>query len=246
MGGLTKEFVRDDGERTLAVGGVDLEVPAGGFVSLVGRSGCGKTTVLRMVAGLEHPTSGSVLVDDVPVVGPTPECGFVFQGSELYEWLTVEQNIAFGLKARGVYKGHEDEVRSYIERMGLTGFEDALPLHLSGGMAQRVALARALVNHPKVLLLDEPLGALDSFTRRAMQDELIGLWESEHVSMIMVTHDVDEAIHMSSQVAVMSPRPCEVVEVVDNPLRKTYEGDSPEFIEMRRHIRSLLEDGESH
>jgi ABC-type nitrate/sulfonate/bicarbonate transport system ATPase subunit len=160
--------------------------------------------------------------------------------------LTVEQNIAFGLKARGVYKGHEDEVRSYIERMGLRGFEDALPLRLSGGMAQRVALARALVNHPKVLLLDEPLGALDSFTRRAMQDELIGLWESEHVTMIMVTHDVDEAIHMSSQVVVMSPRPCEVVEVVDNPLRKTYEGDSPEFIEMRRHIRSLLEEGESH
>ncbi|MGN0837554.1 MAG: ABC transporter ATP-binding protein [Pyramidobacter sp.] len=238
--GLKKVFVSQSEERLTAVSDFNLDVEPGAFVTFVGRSGCGKTTVLRMIAGLEAPTEGTVSVDGSLVTGTSSERGYVFQSSELFEWLTVEKNIAFGLKARGIYREHKDEVRRYIELVGLKGAEKYLPMQLSGGMAQRVALARAMINHPRVLLLDEPLGALDSFTRAAMQNELIRLWRQEKITMVMVTHDVDEAVYMSTKVAVMSPRPCHVQEVIVNNLPWPQKRGGSEFAAMKNHILETL------
>jgi ABC-type nitrate/sulfonate/bicarbonate transport system ATPase subunit len=238
--GLKKVFVSQSEERLTAVSDFNLDVEPGAFVTFVGRSGCGKTTVLRMIAGLEAPTEGTVSVDGSLVTGTSSERGYVFQSSELFEWLTVEKNIAFGLKARGIYREHKDEVRRYIELVGLKGAEKYLPMQLSGGMAQRVALARAMINHPRVLLLDEPLGALDSFTRAAMQNELIRLWRQEKITMVMVTHDVDEAVYMSTKVAVMSPRPCHVQEVIVNNLPWPRKRGGSEFAAMKNHILETL------
>ena len=238
--GLKKVFVSQSEERLTAVSDFNLDVEPGAFVTFGGRSGCGKTTVLRMIAGLEAPTEGTVSVDGSLVTGTSSERGYVFQSSELFEWLTVEKNIAFGLKARGIYREHKDEVRRYIELVGLKGAEKYLPMQLSGGMAQRVALARAMINHPRVLLLDEPLGALDSFTRAAMQNELIRLWRQEKITMVMVTHDVDEAVYMSTKVAVMSPRPCHVQEVIVNNLPWPRKRGGSEFAAMKNHILETL------
>ena len=238
--GLKKVFVSQSEERLTAVSDFNLDVEPGAFVTFVGRSGCGKTTVLRMIAGLEAPTEGTVSVDGSLVTGTSSERGYVFQSSELFEWLTVEKNIAFGLKARGIYREHKDEVRRYIELVGLKGAEKYLPMQLSGDMAQRVALARAMINHPRVLLLDEPLGALDSFTRAAMQNELIRLWRQEKITMVMVTHDVDEAVYMSTKVAVMSPRPCHVQEVIVNNLPWPRKRGGSEFAAMKNHILETL------
>lgn len=238
---VSKEFITGDEERVEAVKDASLEVSPGEFVSIIGQSGCGKTTILRMIAGLEVPTTGEIVVDGEVVKDPGYERGYVFQNSELFDWLTVEKNIAFGLKARGVYKEHKDEVQTYIDMVGLQGFENTLPLQLSGGMAQRVSLARALINHPKVLLLDEPLGALDSFTRTSMQNEIHKLWEKERITMLMVTHDVDEALYLSTRIAVMSPRPCHVDELVDVDLPWPRDRDSAEFIRLRNHILARLD-----
>ena len=215
---LKKEFLTPEEELITAVEDMSLEIEAGDFVSFIGQSGCGKTTILRMIAGLETPTSGEVYVDDEKVTGTGYERGYVFQNSELFQWLNVEKNIAFGLKARGIYKEHKDEVEKYIEMVGLKGFEKSLPRQLSGGMAQRVSLARTLINHPKVLLLDEPLG----------------------ITMVMVTHDVDEALYMSTKIAIMSPRPCKVQELVKNDLPWPRNRDTDEFKELRHHILDAM------
>ena len=237
---LKKEFLTLEEEKITAVENMNLEVEAGDFVTFIGQSGCGKTTILRMIAGLETPTEGEITVDGELVKGTSYERGYVFQNSELLEWLNVEKNIAFGLKARGIYKEHKQDVQKYIDMVGLHGFEKSLPRQLSGGMAQRAALARAMINHPKVLLLDEPLGALDTFTRNAMQKELTKLWNNQNITMVMVTHDVDEAINMSTKIAVMSPRPCHVQELIVNSLPWPRQRESEEFRSLRHHILTVM------
>ena len=174
--------------------GVSFSLAAGELVSLVGPSGCGKSTLLRLIAGLDSADPGDLLVGSDPITQPNAERGLVFQDPNLFPWLTVRRNIQAGLVARGVLQEKKGEVDQFMRLVGLETFANVYPHHLSGGMAQRAALARALINHPKVLLLDEPLGALDAFTRMRMQDEVLRIWEARRTTMLLVTHDIDEAI----------------------------------------------------
>jgi NitT/TauT family transport system ATP-binding protein len=193
---------------TRAIEPTSLYVDDNDFICLLGPSGCGKSTLLRIVAGLDRPTTGRVLLDGEPVVGPGPDRGMVFQSYTLFPWLTVEENIGFGLREKGVPAAERRRVAAhFIARVGLRGFERHYPRMLSGGMQQRTALARALANDPKVLLLDEPFGALDNQTRALMQELLLGIWEADRKTVLFVTHDIDEAIFMANRVAVMTARP---------------------------------------
>jgi NitT/TauT family transport system ATP-binding protein len=196
------------GAPTRAIEPTSLRVADRDFLCLLGPSGCGKSTLLRMVAGLDRPTTGRVLLDGEPVAGPGADRGMVFQSYTLFPWLTVEENIGFGLREQGVRAEERRRVAGhFIERVGLRGFERHYPRMLSGGMQQRTALARALANDPKVLLLDEPFGALDNQTRALMQELLLGIWEADRKTVLFVTHDIDEAIFMANRVAVMTARP---------------------------------------
>jgi NitT/TauT family transport system ATP-binding protein/sulfonate transport system ATP-binding protein len=196
------------GAPTQALQETHLEVADNDFICILGPSGCGKSTLLRIVAGLDHPSTGRVLLDGERVVRAGPERGMVFQSYTLFPWLTVRENICFGLREKGVPQPEQDRVAAhYIERVGLRGFEGHYPKMLSGGMQQRTALARALANDPKILLLDEPFGALDNQTRALMQELLLGIWESDRKTVLFVTHDIDEAIFMANRVAVMTARP---------------------------------------
>ena len=192
-----------------------LDIKPGSFVSLIGPSGCGKSTLLRIIGGLEQASNGSVILDGEKITKAGSDRGFAFQGSNLFPWLTVKDNISFGLKARKIYREKKQDVTDIINLVGLKGFETSYPHQISGGMQQRASLARALVGHPKVLLLDEPLGALDAFTRMNLQDEILRIKNENDMTMLMVTHDVDEAIYMSDKVVVMSARPSRVEAVVD-------------------------------
>jgi NitT/TauT family transport system ATP-binding protein len=215
--GLVKSY-RVKGGSLLALDGVDLDVPAGGFVSLVGTSGCGKSTLLNIVAGLEQPTSGMVTVDGDLVVGPGPDRGVVFQAYSLFPWRTVAENVAFGLECQGVSRS--ERRRRTAEMLGvveLTEFADLLPRELSGGMRQRVAIARSLVTEPDLLLLDEPFGALDLQTRQSLHEFLRHVWQRTGATVVMVTHDVGEAIYLSDQVVVLTARPGRVAERIDVP-----------------------------
>lgn len=211
---VERDFTSPNGQRVQALSDVSLDVRPGELVSIIGPSGCGKTTLLRLIAGLDKPQQGSVTFKGRPIEAPNPERGYVFQQGSLFPWLTVRENVAFGLKAQGKYREHAGEVDDYLAKVGLTGFEHAYPHQISGGMAQRVAIARALIDHPEVLLLDEPMGALDSFTRADLQDRLLDLWEQYHMTMVLVTHDVDEAIYLGNRVVIMSPRPGHIKEIV--------------------------------
>ncbi len=227
-----------------AVDDLHLEVADREFVCLLGPSGCGKSTALNTVAGFLKPTEGSMLVDDRPVSGPGPDRGVVFQDANIFPWLTVEKNIAFGPSLHGI-RGQEisGRVSELIERVGLRGFEKHLPLELSGGMRQRVGLARTLINDPSVLLMDEPFGALDAQTRIIMQELLLELWERDRKTVLFVTHDIDEALLLGDRVVVMSSRPGRVKEVlsVDLPRPRSYEITSdPVFAQMRRHLLQEL------
>ncbi len=189
---------------------ISLTVDRGEFVALLGPSGCGKSTLLRLIAGLEPASAGQLRAEGTQIQGPDPERGLVFQDPTLFPWRTVWNNIALGLEARGLLRGHSDRVDDALKLVGLDGFESAYPHQLSGGMAQRVALARALVNRPKLLLLDEPLGKLDSLTRMTMQGELAGLWRRSGFTALLVTHDVEEAVLLASRVIVLSGRPASI------------------------------------
>src|SRR3990172_2240462 len=196
------------GPPTRALEPIDLVVADNDFISILGPSGCGKSTLLRIVAGLEAPSTGRVLVDGRAVASPGPDRGMVFQSYTLFPWLTVKQNICFGLREKGIAPADQDRIAAhFIDRVGLMGFEDHYPKMLSGGMQQRTALARALANDPKILLLDEPFGALDHQTRALMQELLLGIWEADRTTVLFVTHDIDEAIFMANRVAVMTARP---------------------------------------
>ena len=209
---VSKGFAKIENEDvTHALSGINLSMESGEFISLVGPSGCGKSTILRLVAGLIRPTTGKVTMDGVEIDGPNPDRGMVFQKPTLFPWLTVEKNIAFSLQIQGKLKGNEQRVEEMIQIIGLQDFRDDYPGQISGGMAQRVALGRQLINEPDVLLLDEPLGALDAFTRMNMQDEILKIWRRRRQLAIMVTHDVDEAIYMGTRVLVMEANPGRIV-----------------------------------
>ncbi|HEV8226533.1 MAG TPA: ABC transporter ATP-binding protein [Methylomirabilota bacterium] len=221
------------GAPTRAIEPTSLRVADRDFLCLLGPSGCGKSTLLRMVAGLDRPTTGRVLLDGEPVAGPGADRGMVFQSYTLFPWLTVEENIGFGLREQGVRREERRRVAAhFIERVGLRGFERHYPRMLSGGMQQRTALARALANDPKVLLLDEPFGALDNQTRALMQELLLGIWEADRKTVLFVTHDIDEAIFMANRVAVMTARPGRIKSdiAIDLPHPRHYTvKTSPEF-----------------
>jgi len=239
---VRKDFPAPDDANihTLALAGVTLSLAAGELVSLVGPSGCGKSTLLRLIAGLDSPNSGELWIDDVPITAPSAERGLVFQDPNLFPWLTVRRNIQAGLVARGVLHEKRHEVDEFMRLVGLEAFANALPHHLSGGMAQRVALARALINHPKVLLLDEPLGALDAFTRMRMQDEVLRLWQARRTTMLLVTHDIDEAIYMSDRIVIMTPSPGRIERTIHVALDRPRQRSSPEFLRLRGEILELL------
>jgi ABC-type nitrate/sulfonate/bicarbonate transport system ATPase subunit len=219
---------------------VSLSVAPGELVSLVGPSGCGKSTLLRLIAGLDHPDSGDLRVGTEPIAAPSAERGLVFQDPNLFPWLTVRRNIEVGLVARGVLQQKRGEADEFMRLVGLESFARAYPHHLSGGMAQRVALARALINHPKILLLDEPLGALDAFTRMRMQDEVLRLWEARGTTMLLVTHDIDEAIYMSDRIVIMTPRPGRIEQTIEIDLERPRQRDSAEFLRFRSKILQIL------
>jgi ABC-type nitrate/sulfonate/bicarbonate transport system ATPase subunit len=226
--------------RQLALNDVSFSVAAGELVSLVGPSGCGKSTLLRLIAGLAVPTSGELWMGDELVTGPSARRGLVFQDPGLFPWLTARRNIQAGLVARGVLQEKRREVDEFVRLVGLEGFADSFPHHLSGGMAQRAALARALINHPMVLLLDEPLGALDAFTRMRLQDEVLRLWETRGTTILLVTHDIDEAIYMSDRILIMTSRPGQIEHCLEVTLPRPRQRNSPDFLNLRSEILELL------
>ncbi|MDR3316403.1 MAG: ABC transporter ATP-binding protein [Coriobacteriales bacterium] len=230
----------DSENYTHALHDVSLQVREGEFVSLIGPSGCGKTTLLRLIAGLDFPEEGQLTVSGKVVAGSSYERGYVFQQGALYPWSTVEGNIATGLKARGVYGKQKHRVAEFIEMVGLQGFEKSFPHEVSGGMAQRVAIARALINEPKVLLLDEPMGALDAFTRIELQDKLLDLWKRLSSTMVLVTHDVDEAIYLSDRIVIMTPRPGQISETITVELGRPRARNDIDFIHLRTTILEKL------
>jgi NitT/TauT family transport system ATP-binding protein len=219
---------------------VSFELEPGGFVALLGPSGCGKSTLLRLVAGLEPPRSGEIDVDGTPIRSPHPSRGLVFQDPTLFPWRSVFGNVAIGPEARGVLAEERARVDEALALVGLSGFADAFPHQLSGGMAQRVAFARALVNAPPLLLLDEPLGKLDSLTRLTMQGELVRLWQEKGFSALLVTHDVEEALVLAQRIIVFSDRPARIKADIRNDRPYPRHRDDPGLVEARREILGLL------
>ncbi|PUE57345.1 sulfonate ABC transporter ATP-binding protein [Limnohabitans sp. 2KL-17] len=237
---VSRVFTSPKGQATQALTPVNFEVHENDFVTILGPSGCGKSTLLRIVAGLDQPTTGQVLLDGAKVQGPGADRGMVFQSYTLFPWLTIEQNIRFGLRERGLPEQAQKERADYfISKVGLRGFEQHFPKQLSGGMQQRTAIARALANDPKILLLDEPFGALDNQTRVLMQELLLGIWESAQKTVLFVTHDIDEAIFMANRVAVFSARPGRIKTelAVDFPHPRHYTiKTSPEFMALKAQL----------
>jgi nitrate ABC transporter ATP-binding subunit len=220
---------------------INLQVQAGEFVCLVGASGCGKSTILRLIVGLENPTSGQVLLNGKPVTGPGLERGIVFQEHRLFPWLTVEQNILLGLAVLPLPVQEKLRiVADHIKLVGLAGFENAYPSQLSGGMAQRASIARGLVARPQILLLDEPLGALDALTRTYLQEELLRIWRQEKITTVMVTHDVEEAVFLSDRIVVMDPRPGRIRTIIDVDLPRPRERGSAEFAALKTAVLGEL------
>lgn len=241
---IGKSFAKVEHEKVIhALHDINVAMESGEFISLVGPSGCGKSTILRLIAGLIVPTTGKVTVDGREVDSPGPDRGMVFQNPTLFPWLTVKKNIAFSLETQGKIKGNENRIDEMLDIIGLRSFQDDYPGQLSGGMAQRVALVRSLINEPDILLLDEPLGALDAFTRMNMQDEILRIWREQKQLVIMVTHDVDEAIYMGTRILVMDANPGQIV--ADIPIELDYPRDrsSDSFVAYRNDILNRLHFG---
>ncbi len=236
MRDLSKSFSLN-GQRLEVLRGLNLSVKGGEALAIVGPSGCGKTTLLRVLAGLEQPDRGEVRINGAPVQGIGSQRAVIFQEPRLLPWLTVLQNVAFGLEVRGLDRdGAQDKARHYIRLVGLAGFEDAYPRQLSGGMAQRVGIARALTVQPEILLLDEPLGALDAMTKLTMQEELARIWREEGVTMILVTHDLEEAIHLADRVLVLAKENAAPPRLIDVDLPRPRDRSAPDFVAMRRRL----------
>lgn len=229
-------------ELTEAISNINMDMKSGEFVSIVGHSGCGKSTILRLIAGLITPTSGEILFNGKQIEKPTSDITMVFQKAHLFPWLTVYDNIAFGPRVNNKYNQKKIEIENIISVIGLIDFKNDYPNQLSGGMQQRVALARALINEPKVLLLDEPLGALDAFTRMNMQNEILSLWNKNKNLSIMVTHDIEEAVYMSTKVYVMSSKPGRVKHEINIDLQFPRDRNSVSFINYKNEILNYVKD----
>ena len=231
-------------KQTVAIEDASIDIQDNDFVCIVGPSGCGKSTLLRMLAGLDFPTAGKIIVNDRTVTGPGPDRGMVFQTYTLFPWMTVENNIKFGLKIKKMPKDKQQEIADrYLDIIGLKKFAKSYPKELSGGMKQRVAIARALANQPEVLLMDEPFGALDPHTKSMMQLLMREIWEKEHPTVVFITHDIDEAVFLANKIYVMSARPGKIIKEVNVylPHKRNLElKDSPEFIKIRKSINDLL------
>jgi ABC-type nitrate/sulfonate/bicarbonate transport system ATPase subunit len=234
---LTKKF-KVNGDATPVLENINLTVTSGEFISIIGPSGCGKTTLLRLIIGLENSYEGDILLDGTRIKGPGLNRGVVFQDHRLLPWLTVERNVGLGLEGKRSGNGDRKQiVQEHLELVGLQGFEKAHPNQLSGGMAQRAAIARALVNQPEILLLDEPLGALDAMTRMYMQQELEKIWQREKkVTMIMITHDVEEAVYLSDKVVIMSSRPGTIKKIIPVPLARPRDRAGYDFMKLKEEI----------
>ncbi|HKK06989.1 MAG TPA: ABC transporter ATP-binding protein [Gammaproteobacteria bacterium] len=240
--GLGKQFDSTQGPVT-ALRGIDFDVHRREFVCVIGPSGCGKSTLIRILAGLETHTEGEVLLDRKPVSGPGPDRGMVFQGYTLFPWLTVKKNVMFGLEVSGRGGLPEEEALQWIELVGLSKFVNAYPHQLSGGMKQRVAIARALANQPRILLMDEPFGALDAQTRARMQTYLMEIWKNIDVTILFITHDLDEAVFLADRILVLKANPGEVQEVIEVPVPHPRTPDqllSPEFLATRARLEELI------
>lgn len=239
---VSKSFVRSDSEFiTTALEDINFSIRENEFVSIVGPSGCGKSTILRLIAGLIVPTTGNIYLDGEEITGPSSRRGMVFQKSTLFPWLSVKDNVGFSAKLKSEEKVDDKTIDQMLEKVGLLDFKNSYPSNLSGGMAQRISLIRTMVNKPEVLLLDEPLGALDAFTRMNMQDEILKLWNEEKNMTIMVTHDVDEAVYMSTKVIVMEPRPGRIKEVIPIELDYPRNRTSKEFTDYRNELLNILD-----
>ena len=237
---VEKVFQIND-EYLQAVEKTNAEIKNGEFISIVGPSGCGKSTLIRMISGLETPSAGEIKLKGNKVTKPTLDIGMIFQESRLFPWLSIEKNIEFGISDKSLKRAERKElVNKMISLVGLTGFNKALPKQLSGGMQQRASIARGLINNPEILLLDEPFGALDAFTRMNMQQELLKIWKQEKNTMILVTHDIDEAIFLSTRIFIMSERPGTIKDVIEINLKGQRDRSSSEFMEIRKRIMKSL------
>lgn len=224
---------------------ISLDIESGSFVSLIGSSGCGKSTLLKVLAGLVDPTQGNVIVDDQAVRGPDAHRGMVFQQDAVFPWMTVLDNIGYGMRCRGVSKRtRQAKAHEWAERVGLKGFEKAMPKELSGGMRKRVDIARVYANEPDILLMDEPFGSLDAQTKERMQSDLLRLWEADRKTVVFVTHDIDEAIYLSDTVVVLGAKPGHIREAFPVPLARPRSADmrlGEEFLVAKRRLHELID-----
>lgn len=244
---ITKWYQINETERMMALAELSLTIKDNEFFCLVGPSGCGKSTLLKIIAGLEPVDGGVITIDGERISGPGLNRGMVFQDYALFPWLTVEQNVEFGLELRKIpQKERKEIVKRYIGMVGLQGFEKSLSQQLSGGMKQRVAIARALSLNPKILLMDEPLGALDAFTRLQMQEEITRIWREEKQTVIFVTHDIEEAVYLGDRIAVMTPNPGKIKTILEVPFPRPRKRTDTVFVELRDELYQHFVEQETH
>jgi NitT/TauT family transport system ATP-binding protein len=243
--GLSKTFTAAGRPPTLALDNVSVQVHRRELMCVIGPSGCGKSTLARLVAGLEEPSGGQMLLEGKPIHGPGADRGMVFQGYTLFPWLTVLKNVMFGMEVSGAASNTEaeSEAKMWLEMVGLTKFAESYPHQLSGGMKQRVAIARALANRPRMLLMDEPFGALDAQTRCQMQSYLLQIWKQVDITIMFITHDLDEAVYLADRILILDAHPGRVREIMEVPVPRPRDPDqfqSPEFLAARRHLEELI------
>ena len=238
---VSKLYPSAEGKATWALLDVSLAIPDGEFICAIGPSGCGKTTLLNMIAGFIDPTHGEVRFDGEPITGAAPERGVVFQEYALFPWLTAQRNVEFGLKMQGMSRAERrDRAAEVLEMVGLAGAAKRYPFELSGGMRQRVAVARALVNHPRILLMDEPFAAVDALTRSTLQTELLRIWEDIGITIFFITHNIEEAVYLGDRILVMSPNPGRVQEVVDVDLPRPRQRSDAEFGKLYAQVSGIF------
>ena len=239
---IKKVFISNSNKALTALDSINLSVKAGEFVCIIGKTGCGKTTLLRITAGLEIPTSGKILIDKNQIIGVNRKCTLVFQQYSIFPWYTVMQNIALPLELKGFSKNEKvEKAKEYINLVGLTNFENSKPYELSGGMQQRVAIARALAYDPEILLLDEPFGSLDERTRQKLQNLLLEIWEKRKKTIVFVTHNIDEAVTLADRIIVMADSPGRIMDEVDIVLKRPRKRLEEEFTKYHLKLRNILE-----